>query len=802
MIGQTVGHYKIVEKLGGGGMGVVYRAEDSRLGRSVALKFLPEELARDEQALERFRREARASSALNHPHICTVHDIGEHEGQPFLVMEFLDGQTLKSRIGGQPVAIDQLLEYAEELTDALDAAHEAGIVHRDIKPANILVTQRGGCKILDFGLAKVGQDPTDSASAMPTQVAEDSLTSPGTTLGTVAYMSPEQVRGEPLDSRTDLYSLGVVIYEMATGRTPFGGQSDGLVFSAILTKQPPSALESNPNLPAELDHTLNKCLEKDRETRYQTAKDLLADLKRARRESTTSHTAVSAAVETASTPSTALSWKTWLPVAVALGLVGLGFGYWATRGGDEPEIAAAPQTIDSLAVLPLQNISGDPEEEFFADGMTEELITSLAKLKNVRVISRSSVMQYKNTEKSAPEIGRELGVAALVQGSVMRAGDRIRVTAQLTDASNDSLLWAERYERDASDVLALQGEIAQAVAVEIQGQIAPDQAQSLVAAAEINPDAHEAYLKGRQLMERRSRESLARSIESLRRALELEPNWAPVHVALGEAYSISTSYRYVLLEEGLELSKRHLARALELDPSMARAQAGLGWLLANFDYRWEDGVAEYEAALEVEPNNSRAHHTYSLVLSYMGRHEDAIHHAKKARELDPFSPIINENVGDVLRMARRYDESVEQLRATIEMNPGFVVAYHTLANTYEHMGEYRKSLDARRMSAELDAWADEFEVYANAFEDGGWQGYQRARVEWLLELAETGEMRPAEIADAYSHLNEYEESLDWLERAFEARAPWLTGIKVEPSLDPLRSEPRFQALIDQMGLAD
>jgi eukaryotic-like serine/threonine-protein kinase len=792
MIGKNISHYRVIEKLGGGGMGVVYKAEDTRLGRPVALKFLPDELAHDAQSLERFQREARAASALDHPNICTIYDIGENDGQPFLTMQFLEGCTLKHRIHGKPIDTETLLELAIQIADGLDAAHSKGILHRDIKPANIFVTQKGQAKILDFGLAKVVAAPAQVQPSVSDGTASTDeprdLTSPGVALGTVAYMSPEQTRGELLDVRSDLFSFGTVLYEMTTGRQPFAGNTTAVVHDSILNRHPAPVTRANPQVPGELDRIIFKSLEKDRELRYQTAAELRSDLKRLRRDTESARSGSAVPVRNSGAHS-----RKWLPAGlVAVMLVALaGFTYWR-------RISVATPSVDSIAVLPFVNATNDPNSEYLSDGVTESLIDSLSRLPHLRVMSRSAVFRFKSPNPDVQSAANALHVAAVLTGRLIQRGDSIDVSAELVKAHDNSHLWGSHYTRTLNQLSTLQDDIAREISDRLKIQPASSEQQQAVGSSTQSGEAYQLYLQGRYHWNKRTKPELQKGLEYFQKSVERDPSFALGYVGISDSYILLQDAFYLSTKESLEKGKPAALRALALNPNLPEAHLALASFNDSFEWKWLEADKEYQLAVSLNPNYATAHNWYSLFLERMGRHELAMTEITAALRLDPLSSATHNTLGGILQNQRRFDEAREALQKAIELDPDTSNGYGALATLYIAEGKCPECIEASAKALQIDGHSDHAEYLKKGFAQNGCRGALLNDIEFLKKRAQTEFIDPGLIASDYQFLGDKDRTLEWLEKGYREKSVIVQFIRVDITWDSLRSDSRFQDLLRRM----
>ena len=773
-VGDRLGPYEILAPLGAGGMGEVYRGRDTRLGRVIAIKVLSERFATP-GARERFLREARACSALSHPNICAIYDLGESDGRPFLVMELLEGETLRHLIGSQPVNPERALEFAIQLTRALEAAHAKGIVHRDIKPANVMITPQGQIKVLDFGLAKISSPTSVPADEQQETAVMDDLTVPGTTMGTYAYMSPEQARGGAVDARSDIWSMGVVLYEMATGSQPFAGPTTAAVLEGLLTKQPDSLRQRNPQAPSELQPIILKALEKDPSRRYQSASELRADLERIAR-------------GTAPKASSLPGRRTAVAAVAALVVLALGGVFWFRHAGGK-----SPAATQSIAVLPFVNLSSDKDQDYFSDGLAEELLNGLSRIPNLRVTGRTSSFQFRGTTEDAHTIGQRLNVAMILEGSVRTQGSHIRITAQLIKAADGFQVWSEVYDREKNDILATQEEIARAVTGAMKvtlmgGAPAPSRGSR-------NPEAYNAYLQAQYFSHVRSKEALQKAAAYFEEATRLDPGYAQAWAMLGSVRANQAGKSDIPLEEGYRVARASIERALALDPNLALAHAVLGWIHLTYDWDWPAADASLKRAIALEPGNDAALENMAFLDKTLGRFEEAVELLQRAIAIDPLSTDNYYNLAITLNRAGRYEEAVTAAKKVLQTSPDYAAAHVALAMNYlalsrpqEAMAEVQKEKNAawRLIALPLVYHALGQKKEADA-----------AMADMIAKLSTDAAYQ---IAEAYAFRGETDAAFEWLNRAFAQRDGGLTEIKGDPLLKSLEHDPRYPEFLKKMRL--
>ncbi|HEY8204809.1 MAG TPA: protein kinase [Pyrinomonadaceae bacterium] len=796
--GQTIGQYKILRELGKGGQGAVYQALDTKLNRTIALKLLPPELTVNEINRKRFQREAQLASALDHPNICTIHDLIEFDNLHFIVMQFVAGRNIRELVGGRPLELTSALKIAIQVCDALAAAHAQGIIHRDIKAQNVIVTDNGQARILDFGLAKLTQESPDGKD-------QTELTVQGSPYGTPTYAAPEQSRGEHVDHRADVFSTGILLYEMLTGTWAFHGKTAVDVRHAVLHETPkPIAELRGALIPEGLQAIVNRALAKEPRERFQNIaemRDELIAVLRELPEAESSETTRFLENFRSYVPRRIRTWdhraKLLLAGAFAVSLIFVGFLTYRFLSSDVARTNAQP--IDSIAVMPFVNAGREQNAEYLSDGITESLINTLSQAPSLRVMSRSAVFRYKDKETDASKVGEELNVRSVLKGEVKQIGDQIAINVELIDAKDNHQIWGDQYVRKFADILTIQRDITQEIVGQLRLKLSGAEREQLTKNYTENAEAYQLYLRGRFYWNKRTAESFQRSIEFFQEAIDKDPNYALAYTGLADSYSFLSSQGIRAPEDVFPLAKDAAVRAIALDDSLAEAHCSLGYVKLYYDWDWDGAAQEYRRAIELNPNYPTAHHGYAYYLISMGRTEEAIAEIKRAQELDPLSLIINTDHGEFYYFARRPDEAIEQLHKALDLDSSFVRGHFLLARAYAQKGQCNEAIEEFQKAKNLEDTVERLGGLAQGYASCGRRDEARRVLNQLLELSKQQYVSPHWIASTYAGLGQKDEAFAWLDKAVERRFGPLIYLKVNPIWDNLRSDSRFQTLLTRVG---
>lgn len=819
--GTRIGRYEIQSKLGAGGMGEVYLAKDTQLGRQVALKLLPQNLTADKERLTRFKQEARATSTLNHPNILTIHEISQEGSLHFIATEFIDGVTLRQQMKNSRATIVELLDMVAQVASALLAAHEAGIIHRDIKPENIMVRRDGYLKVLDFGLAKLAEPQTANSEAS-TLVQTD----PGLVMGTTQYLSPEQARGLEVDARSDIFSLGTVLYEMVASRAPFEGSTKSEVVAAILEREPQPLARFAREVPAELERIVTKALAKDREERYQTVKDFLIDLRKLKRqiefetekersgqpaadsEALTARRNAQESMATLADPSARPTssaslvsrikqHRTALLILLATVIVGGAALAYFSRGSVSP----LGKGIDSLAVLPFINADADPNMEYLSDGITDSLINKLSQLPNLKVMSRNSVFRFKGRETDAQAAARELNVRAVLTGRLVQRGDDLSISVELVDARDNSHIWGAQYSRKLADIFAVQEEIAKEISEKLRLRLSGEDQKLLTRRYTNDPEAYQLYLKCNFYWHKFTPEAERTAIDYCTQAIVKDANFVLPYEALARSYSVMANNGWTRPHDVYPKAKAAVAKALELDPNNVIVHDAMAANLMFYDWDWAAAESEFKRAIEIEPNYWHPHELYAYLLTAQGRHDEAIAEAQRAQEIEPLSLIAHASASYPFYFSRQYDRAIEQARKALELDPGFGVAHRNLAWSFVQQGKYEESIAEYNLAISLmGRTSQNLGELGNAYALSGKRAEALKLLDELKEMSANRYVSPLDFAFIYTGLGDKEQALAYLEKAYQERSTWLMWLKVDPRFDSLRSDPRLADLLRRMKL--